>query len=116
MSEAILDPLRAAALDHGGDIRWGATVVQGGERPLVLDDLDGDAILPTASIGKLFLLLAVVDDIDTGRLNPDEVLTVGARLGPAGRGRQRQTRVLVERSAFVSPESSALPTFGDTDR
>lgn len=72
----ILDPLRSTANEHGDDIRWTATVLRGGERPLVLDDVDGGAVLPTASIGKLFLLLAVLDDIDAGRLDPDEQLSV----------------------------------------
>ena len=29
--------------------------------------LNGDVILPTASIGKLYLMLAVLDDVDAGR-------------------------------------------------
>jgi len=51
-------------------------VLAGGDRPLVLDDVAGTSVLPTASIGKLFLLLAVLDDIDTGVLDPDEPLPV----------------------------------------
>ena len=48
----------------------------GGTHPVALDEFDGDVILPTASIGKLLLLLTVLDEIDTGRLDPREVLSV----------------------------------------
>lgn len=48
----------------------------GETQPVVLDDLGGDLILPTASIGKLLLLLAVLDEIDAGRLDPHDVLGV----------------------------------------
>ena len=42
----------------------------------MVDDLDGLEVVPTASIGKIFLLLAVLDDIDAGRIDAGEVLNV----------------------------------------
>lgn len=44
----------------------------------LVDDLDGDVVLPTASVGKVFLLLAVLDDVEHGRLDPAEMLTLDA--------------------------------------
>lgn len=75
-STGILDPLRDASKNDGDATQWSATVLLDGTSPTVLDDLDGDLILPTASIGKLFLLLTVLDEIDEGRLDPAEVLDV----------------------------------------
>ena len=75
-STGVLDPLRDASKNDGDATQWSATVLLDGTSPTVLDDLDGDLILPTASIGKLFLLLTVLDEIDEGRLDPAEVIDV----------------------------------------
>ena len=71
-----LDPLRETAARHDGAITWSATVVAAAGTPEVVDDLDGLEVVPTASIGKIFLLLAVLDDIDAGRIDAGEVLDV----------------------------------------
>jgi beta-lactamase class A len=66
----VLDPLRRTA-----DVEWSAAVtVAGGEPNPVEDALAADAVLPTASIGKLFLLATVLDDIERGRLDAGELL------------------------------------------
>ena len=75
-STGILDPLRDASKNDGDATQWSATVLLDGTSPTVLDDLDGDLILPTASIGKLFVLLTVLDEIEEGRLGPADVLDV----------------------------------------
>lgn len=41
-----------------------------------VDVLDGDDVLPTASIGKVFLLVTVVDGMRRGEIDPDERLAV----------------------------------------
>lgn len=65
----ILDPLRSC-----GGVRWSACVtdLDAGE----LDRLDAQQVLPTASVGKIFLLLTVADLIDRGELD------AGEQLGP----------------------------------
>jgi beta-lactamase class A len=70
-----LDPLRIAVRETDV-ISWSAAVVAAGDSPAVLDELDGDAVLPTASIGKIMLLAAVVDGGAHGRLDPGELLAV----------------------------------------
>ena len=51
---------------------------------MIADSLDPDAVLPTASIGKLFLLATVLDEIEQGRLDADELLdaAIGGRRWP----------------------------------
>jgi beta-lactamase class A len=67
---ALLDPLRRTA-----GIRWSASVtITDGGHATVDDSLDADAVLPTASVGKLFLLATVLDEIERRRLDPGELL------------------------------------------
>jgi beta-lactamase class A len=72
----VLDPLRAAAERSDGSIRWSATVLSGVDAPTNVDTLDADVVLPTASIGKVFLLVTVVDALERGALDGREVLPV----------------------------------------
>ena len=72
----VLDPLRAASAAHVDAIRWSATVLGGGEASSVLDELAGDDVLPTASIGKVFLLVTTLDLVERGLLDGTERLTV----------------------------------------
>lgn len=43
----------------------------GDGRPEVVLDVDSDTVLPSASIGKILLLVAVASGIESGRLDPD---------------------------------------------
>lgn len=63
----ILDPLRACV-----GVRWSARVadLDIGE----LDQLDAQQVLPTASVGKVFLLLTVADHVERGVVDADERL------------------------------------------
>lgn len=63
----ILDPLRSCDA-----ARWSARVVDLGVGEL--DQLDAQVVLPTASVGKIFLLLTVADLLDRGALDPSEQL------------------------------------------
>ncbi|HET7303631.1 MAG TPA: serine hydrolase [Segeticoccus sp.] len=56
-------------------VQWSAQVrdATSGE---VLDELTPDTVLATASVGKLFLLLEVAEQIEDGRLDPDLALEV----------------------------------------
>jgi beta-lactamase class A len=65
----VLDALRAVPFAS-----WSAAIV---EDSVVLDEVDAEAVLPTASIGKLFLLLVVAEQLGDGRLDAAE------RLAPA---------------------------------
>jgi len=71
-----LDPLRAASAAHLGAIRWSAAVVGEGGPESTLDRLDADEILPTASIGKVFLLITTLDQIERGLLDGTERVPV----------------------------------------
>jgi beta-lactamase class A len=71
----VLDPLRAAAAAHEGVIRWSATVLGAGDSAPA-DVLAADDVLPTASIGKVFLLVTALDSVQRGALDPSELLAV----------------------------------------
>lgn len=75
----ILDPLRAC-----DDVRWSALVTDLDRGPL--DALDADRVLPTASVGKVFLLVTVADLIERGVLDPTEELepTAADAVGDSG--------------------------------
>lgn len=66
----ILDPLRAC----DADVRWSARVAD--LRTGELDRLEPQRVLPTASVGKLFLLLTVAERLERGVLDAGEVLAV----------------------------------------
>lgn len=71
-----LDPLREVTADDAA-IRWSAVVLA--ESGGVVDSLAADDVLPTASIGKIFLLLSVLEGVGRGTIDPTEVLPVDER-------------------------------------
>lgn len=75
----ILDPLREATAAHAGTVRWSAAVLGGDDSSGLRDSLAADDVLPTASVGKIFLLIAAADAIERGVLDPDERLVVDER-------------------------------------
>jgi beta-lactamase class A len=64
-------------------VTWSAAVRRDG---VVLDSLEPDLVLPTASIGKIFLLAAVAEQIDRGELDAGELLEPDADLSVADSG------------------------------
>jgi beta-lactamase class A len=72
----LLAPLRAASVARVGAIRWSAAVVGEGGPGSALDRLDADEVLPTASIGKVFLLITTLDQIERGLLDGAERVPV----------------------------------------
>lgn len=68
LTTAMLDPLRECA-----DVRWSAAIRVDG---VVVDELDADEVRPTASVGKVLLLATVLDAIEHGELDSDELLDV----------------------------------------
>lgn len=62
----ILDRLRAVP-----DVRWSAAVRRDGT---VVDEVGADVVLPTASVGKILLLVTVAEQIEHGVLDPAELL------------------------------------------
>lgn len=63
----ILDPLRSC-----GHAVWSARVTD--FTTGTLDEVDATQVLPTASVGKIFALIAVADLIERGVLDPDDRL------------------------------------------
>lgn len=57
-------------------VQWSAQVRDAATGE-VLDELTPDTVLTTASVGKLFLLLEVAEQVTDGRLDPGLVLDVG---------------------------------------
>ncbi len=89
---ALLDPLRRTA-----GVSWSAAVtVTLEDQRVIADSLDPDAVLPTASIGKLFLLATVLDEIEQGRLDRRR----------AARRRQRRSRWPIRACCSTSTASA----------
>ena len=82
----VLDPLRAASAAHRGAIRWSAAVTGEGDPASVLDAVHADDVLPTASIGKVFLLITTLDQIERGLLDAAEPVPIedGDRVADSG--------------------------------
>src|SRR5688500_16361261 len=110
----VLDPLRAASAAHGDAIRWSATVLGNGEASSVLDELASDDVLQTASIGKVFLLVATLDQIERGLLDGAERLTVEDvdRVADSGllQFLDGQTMTVMDLCRFVGAVSDNLAT------
>lgn len=110
----VLDPLRAASAAHVDAVRWSATVLGGGEASSVLDELASDDVLPTASIGKVFLLVATLDQIERGLLDGAERLTVDDvdRVADSGllQFLDGQTMTVMDLCRFVGAVSDNLAT------
>jgi beta-lactamase class A len=107
---AILDPLRRIA-----GVRWSAAVtVSVGAGEAISDSLDADTALPTASIGKLFLLATVLDEIEQGRLDAGELVDTATVERVADSGLLRHldaTRVsVIDLCRFVGAVSDNLAT------
>lgn len=75
---AVLDPLRRC-----GAARWSASVAVDGK---VVDEVDPALVLPTASIGKLFLLAAIAEGIAASTLDPAQPLVPRPELAVADSG------------------------------
>lgn len=80
----LLDPLRALTEEAGAWVRWSASVI--GADGTVLDDLNATTVLPTASVGKVLLLVRVYADVEAGRLDPAELLPATSADGVADSG------------------------------
>jgi beta-lactamase class A len=107
---ALLDPLRRTA-----GVSWGAAVtVTLEDQRVIADSLDPDAVLPTASIGKLFLLATVLDEIDQGRLAADEMLDAASAAQVADSGLLQhldgQRAAVIDLCRFVGAVSDNLAT------
>jgi beta-lactamase class A len=68
----LLDALRSVPA-----VAWSAALRRDG---VVLDSLEPDLVLPTASIGKIFLLATIAEQIDGGHLDAGELLEPDADL------------------------------------
>jgi beta-lactamase class A len=110
----LLDPLRAASVANAGNIRWSAAVVGEGGPASALDRLDADEVLPTASIGKVFLLVTALDQLDRGLLDGAERLQVEDidRVADSGllQFLDGQTVSLLDLCRFVGAVSDNLAT------
>ncbi|HET8599235.1 MAG TPA: serine hydrolase [Segeticoccus sp.] len=74
-AQTIEDPGLLAPLTTVEGVRWSAQVRDAATGE-VLDALTPATVLTTASVGKLFLLLEVAEQLADGRLDPDLVLDV----------------------------------------
>jgi beta-lactamase class A len=106
----LLDTLRSMP-----SVRWSAAVtIEADGQEIAGDAMDAEVILPTASIGKLFLLATVLDDIEQRRMGRDELLDVTAADRVADSGLLQhldgQRASVIDLCRFVGAVSDNLAT------
>ena len=106
----LLDTLRSTP-----SVRWSAAVtIEADGQEIAGDAMDAEIVLPTASIGKLFLLATVLDDIEQRRMGRDELLDVTAADRVADSGLLQhldgQRASVIDLCRFVGAVSDNLAT------
>jgi beta-lactamase class A len=107
---ALLDPLRTV-----GAARWSAAVtIRDGGHVTASDSLDAGHVLPTASVGKIFLLATVLDDVERDDLDGGELLDASDADQVADSGLLQhlddQRRSVLDLCRFVATLSDNLAT------
>jgi beta-lactamase class A len=107
---SLLDPLRGVP-----DVGWGASITVSDSNVVFdTDAVHHDMVLPTASIGKVLLLVAILDGIERRTIDRDEMLTVepGDAVADSGllQHLEQQRLSVIDLCRFVGALSDNLAT------